>query len=293
MSQMPLTPHPERVGWMDHPIVLIEHVGPLIANGPYTDRNWLLDLFSMLPIPRGGRWLSLGCGSAGQELWAIAQGLFGGVHGVDDSPAALEAARREAERQEIGALTLELADLDAYAPGAEARFDGVIATMTLSRTPDAARMVAAAVERLAPGGWFLVNDYVGPARFQAPDLVLQLVEELLATLPERLRQHTAAGVVRQSWVRHPIAFWEEHAPREAVSSERIREALGASLELVLDRGYGGSLLAPLLEHIVGNFRDDAPDDLAILRLLCRLEATLLREGVLRSDFAVLAARRSA
>lgn len=289
---MSAPPHPQRQGWLDHPTVVTQHVGPMIAGGPYTDRNWLLDLFTLLPIPRGGRWLSLGCGSAGQELWAIAQGLFGAVHGVERNPAALDAARAEATRQEIGAITFELADLDVYEPGPDAQFDGIVASMTLSREPEAERLVSAAARRLVPGGWFLVNDYLGPARFQAPDKVLEMVEDLLTALPDRLRRHTVAGVPRDGWVRHPVEFWLEHAPREAVSSELLRSALAQPpLELELDRGYGGTLLAPLLELIVGNFRDDSHEDLAILRLLSRFEEILLREAVLTSDFGVLAARR--
>lgn len=289
---MSTPPHPERHGWMDHPVVVVEHVGPLIAGGPYTDRNWLLDLFSLLPIARGGRWLSIGCGGAGQELWAIAQGLFGGVHGVDTSPAALDAARSEAQRQEIGAITFELADLDVYAPGDDTTFDGIVASMALSRLPDVARLIEATTRRLAPGGWLLVNDYLGPARFQAPDRVLQMVEDLILVLPDRLRRHTIDGHVRDGWVRRPLEFWEEHAPREALSSERIRPALDIeALEVVFERGYGGSLLSPLLELIVGNFRDDSEEDRAILRLLCRFEEILLREGVLSSDFGVIAARK--
>jgi SAM-dependent methyltransferase len=276
---------------MDHPLVVTEHVGPLIAGGPYTDRNWLLDCFSMLPIPRGGRWLSLGCGSGGQELWGIAQGLFGGVHGVDGSPAAIAAGQAEAARQDIGAMSFELADLDIYAPGADAQFAGVTAVMTLSRLPDPARLLRAAVANLEPGGWLLVNDYVGPARFQAPDRVLQLVEDLILVLPDRLRRHTVDGSLREGWARHPIAFWETHAPREAVSSQLVRAAVADVAEVVLERRYGGTLLAPLLEQIVGNFRDNCEEDEAILRLLCRFEEILLREGVLESDFAVIAARR--
>jgi len=55
------------------------------------------------------------------------------------------------------------------------------------------------------------------------------------------------------------------------------------------RDFGGTLLNPMLEGIVGNFRRDSEEDTALLRLLISIEEILLEQGMLPSDFTVLVA----
>lgn len=57
--------------------------------------------------------------------------------------------------------------------------------------------------------------------------------------------------------------------------------------------YGGTILHPLLEHIVGNFSAESDRDVAIIRLLALFEDILIENRVLTSDFAVLVAQKPA
>lgn len=289
--ETPAPPDPRLAqrGWLDSAVVLVEHASPLIAKGP-SDRNWLLDLFGQFPIMRQGHWLSLGCGSGGQELWGIEKGLFASIHGFDPAAEAVAAARRGAEKANVGTAHFETADLESLElePG---RYGGALAAMTLFRVVDLDRLLAQVASSLEPGGWFLVNEYVGPAQFQHTDHQLQIVEELLALLPDRLRFDHFQGFVKQVYHRRPKAFWDEVAPREAISSEKIAPALERHFELVDRRDYGGTLLNPLLENIVGNFASGSEEDLTILRLLAYVERLALREGCLPSDFAIFVARK--
>jgi len=282
-----ITPH----GWLDSETLWVEHVSPLVAGGP-SDRNWLLDLFAQLPIERQGHWLSLGCGAGAQEIWAAHRGLFSAVDGFDESAEAIETARAAAAAEGLGPVRFEAAELETLELGGQ-RYDGALAAMALFRVRDLDRLLGEVARSLRPGGWFLVNEYVGPAQFQYTDRQLEIVDELLALLPERLRYDAARQAPKHFYLRRPKVFWDETAPREAISSEEVPAALERHFDILERRDYGGTILAPLLEDVVGNFSTEREDDLAILRLLAYFERRLLREGVLPSDFAVFAARKSA
>lgn len=289
VSEPPPDPRLVQRGWLDSPVILAEHASPLIAAGP-SDRNWLLDLFSQFPIERLGHWVSLGCGSGGQEIWAIEKGLFTTVDGFDSSADAVAVGRANAEKANVGRARFHVADPETLElePG---RYAGALTAMTLFRIADLDRLLAQVAASLAPGGWFLVNEYVGPAQFQHTDHQLQIIDELLALLPDRLRFDYVQSFVKQVYHRRPRAFWDEVAPREAISSEKIAPLLERHFELVDRRDYGGTILNPLLENIVGNFAGGGEEDLTILRLLAYVERLLLREGCLPSDFAVFVARK--
>src|SRR5215471_3914268 len=97
-------------GWMDSAVVLESYVQPRITGDART--NWLIVLGARLQSPRTGRWLSLGCGAAGQEIFAAVHGLFGSMDAFDASPQSIEQAKQAAEQQGIQQITFASADLN-------------------------------------------------------------------------------------------------------------------------------------------------------------------------------------
>jgi SAM-dependent methyltransferase len=79
-------------------------------------------------------------------------------------------------------------------------------------------------------------------------------------------------------------------PSEAIRSAEIVPLVGKYFKIIQRVDFGGTLLHMLLSDIVGNFDPDREEDTAIIKLLCYLERTLIKEGVLPSDFTVIVAR---
>jgi SAM-dependent methyltransferase len=266
-----------------------EHILPLVAGGP-SEGHWLLDLFSSRPISRQGAWLSLHCGGGGLEFLATQRGLFATLDGFDPSPEAIAAARAWVEFHGVGGVRFEVAGVPDV-PLVQGAYDFVLSQYSLHRLADPDAFFARLDESLRPGGWLVLNEYVGPKYFQSTPRQLRIVEELLALVPARLRVHWPSGGMKTLHIPPPVAHFLEHAPLEAVSSETLVAALSRRFDLESRRDYGGSILNPLLAGIVGNFDPAREDDLAILRLLAATERLLLREAGLPSDFAVLVARK--
>lgn len=280
---------PAAQGWTDSPVLAAEHILPLISGGP-SEGHWLLDLFSTRPISRQGAWLSLHCGVGGLEFLATQRGLFASLDGFDPAPEAIAAARAWVQFHGVGGVRFEVGSVPDL-PLPENAYDLVLSQYSLHRLADPAAFVARLDAALRPGGWLILNEYVGPKYFQFSARQLRIVEELLAILPPRLRVHWPGGGQKTMHIPPPVAHFLAHAPLDAVSSEEIVAALSQRFDLESRRDYGGSILNPLLSGIIANFDPAREDDLALLRLLALCERLLLREAGLPSDFAVLVARK--
>jgi SAM-dependent methyltransferase len=276
-------------GWADSPIVAEWVLGPRLGGAP--GRQWLLALAEDLPLPKGGRWLSLGCGSAGTEIFAGRHGLFASLLGMDASAAALAEGRKAALAQNVQGLEFARADLNALElPASE--FDVAFMNMSLHHVKNLEGILDAVLGALKPGGIFVVNEFVGPSQFQFTDLQLALADAVLAVLPDRWRIDLTSGMPKTRYARQPRSHWNVVDPSEAIRSDEIVEQLQARFEVVSRRDYGGTILHLVLEHIVHNFDRADERDVAGIRLMGLLEDLLIRHGVLESDFTLMAVRKA-
>jgi SAM-dependent methyltransferase len=275
-------------GWLDSPIAVREYVEP--RWGSSNGESWVRALARRLEIPPGGTWLSMGCGGGQLEVHLAKEGIFKSMEAFDLSPKAIEAAQRLARDNGLTHLTFRVGDFDEL-PFQKAQFDVVVMSMSLHHVKELEQLLDRVSQVLKEGGYFLVNEYVGPSQFQFTDLQLAIVAELLATLPERLRQDLATGQLKVRYQKLPIEHWNRWDPSEAIRSADMLPEIEKRFEIVVREDYGGTILALLLEHIVHNFDPHAADDVAFIRLLARIENVLIQNGVLGSDFTLLAMRQ--
>ncbi|MEI8307463.1 MAG: class I SAM-dependent methyltransferase [Chloroflexales bacterium] len=274
------------LGWLDSLLVQHLYVRPQITGT--ADKNWLIWLVENLEIPRDGHWLSIGCGAGGLERFAVEEGLCTEIDGVDIAPGAIEMAVRNAAESGMTNVRYQVRDLDrARLP--ECTYDVVLCAMSLHHIRRLEYFYEEVVQSLRPGGWLLLNEFVGPSQWQWTDQQLNAVNTLLAALPERLRVNTVTGLVKEREERPSIAWMNAVDPSESIRSAELLPLLESQFTLALRRDYGGAVLGKLLEQIIANFDPERPEDVMALRLLFAAEATLMRAGVLSSDFSVVAA----
>jgi hypothetical protein len=135
-----------------------------------------------------------------------------------------------------------------------------------------------------------MNQCVGPSRFQFPDERLPLMNNLLSVLPESQRRSLQNGHVRTD-VHRPAEKDVYKVDRsESSRSDEINGLVEERVEIVYKADFGGTLLQFVLADIVGNFDPAEPRDVALLSLICFYEQTLIKEGVLPSDFTYVVAK---
>ncbi len=272
-------------GWLDSYVLAAERLNAPVSGSPSV--NWLVGLVERLEIPSSSRWLSVGCGAAGQEVGAAQQGLFAHLDAIDISSSALDEGRRLAAAAEVDNITFIEADFGQHELPPESN-DVVFMNMSLHHVKELDAFLLRIAACLRPGGFFLINEYIGPRQFQFGERQLSIVNDILEVLPEKLRQDVTTGEIKRSYERKSVEYWNVADPSEAVRSDLIVPTLDKYFEVVERIDYGGTILHLLLEHIIHNFDNGNTAHVAILRLLARFEDVLISRGVLRSDFTVMA-----
>ena len=273
--------------WQSHALTQ-RHIDRAISGG--SEENWL-NFTKRRFFPRRGRLaLSLGCGYGILERHAIAVDVAERFEAFDISPEAVEVAQREAELVGVGdRIAYEAQDLNVIELAPD-RYDAVFAAQTLHHIEALEHLLDQIRASLTRDGLFVVNEYVGPVRFQFPDERLPLMNRLLLALPETHRRNLRTGKLKDEVVRPNEKEVQRVDPSESIRSDEIVGLIEERFEIVYRADFGGTLLQFVLADIAGNFDPADPDDVAMIDLVCLYEQTLIDEGVLPSDFTYVVAK---
>jgi SAM-dependent methyltransferase len=277
--------------WQSHPVTA-RHINRLITGDE--DESWLAFAGRRF-LPEGAdHGLSLGCGHGWTERDAVQLGICRSFDALDISEEALEVARRQARESGLhGRILYRQADLNSVELEPDV-YDVVIASQVLHHVHALEHLLDQVVAALSPGGLFIVNEYVGPARFQWLDRTQVLMNRMLELLPEELRVNPVNGRIKETLKRASAEEIARADPSESIRSDEIVELLRPRFETLYRADFGGTLLQFLLADIAANFRQNDPKEVALLDLMSLFEEVLIAERVIPSDFAVfvLRARRA-
>lgn len=277
------------VGWLDNQYVIDRHAMRLAFGNGYCG-NWGEQSLKRFGVPRGGSWLSLGCGGGGLEVSFGALGLYGRMDAYDYSERAIEVGRKIAADQGIDTIRFGTMDVNEAELPSE-RYDVVHMNMSFHHVHRIEHLLWQLRRTLKPGGWLLLNEYIGPNQFQLSDPQIRAVRELLDVLPDRLRFNYVGKFVKRQYPIYSRSFWNEFDPTEAARSEDIPHAVRVAFPNVEQCNYAGGILNPMLENIIGNFNLADEGDRTVLDMLLWADITLTRAGVVPHNFAYFAARK--
>jgi SAM-dependent methyltransferase len=268
--------------WYDIPAVERRCNRMITGDDGQEPYQWVAERF--LAGRSGLRGLSLGCGMGGRELRWLETGRFATIEAIDISEERVNVAMRRAGELGLeGRLKARVHDVHRLEYPAES-FDVIFAEQALHHFAPVAQVVKNIGRWLRSDGLLIVNEYVGASRFQWTRRQLDAVNGLLAAIPERFTVTARGGRKRRIW-RHGRLMVYLHDPSEAVESSEIIPALERVFVAEALRGYGGTLLHPLLKDIAHHFVDEADSEAAhVLRLCFDAEDILLRAGDIKDDF---------
>jgi SAM-dependent methyltransferase len=230
------------------------------------------------------RGVSLGCGFGRKEALWVGTGAFAKLTGYD-----LSATRVEGARARYPHPALEYVAADAYKLDLEPEsLDIVIFEDSLHHLAPVATILERCHRWLRPGGHVVLNEYVGPRKFQSTDRQLEAADEILAMLPEGLRISYAHGTVRRRVQRPSLLRMRLLDPSEAVESDRILPTVHGLFDVLEERKLGGTLVGLVLDDIAHHFIQGADE---WLQLMFDVEDELLASGDIESDYALVVAQR--
>jgi O-antigen biosynthesis protein len=274
--------------WLQHPLVQTR-VNRMITGGSETDRfQYFLKsrLDGRLPVDRA---LTLGCGSGELER-GLSKYNFAKAHeGIDVSDDAIRKAGALAADQHLSHVSYRSEDLNRLHLQPHS-YDVIFGVSSVHHVESLENLFAQIAAALKPGGYFFLDEYIGPSRFQWTDDQLRIMNEELNALPRELRRSVSEpGKYKPPVIRKTVEYMKAADPSEAVRSAEIVPLLSQYFDIREFKGYGGSLLHELLYDIAGNFTEKAPGSLDHLRRLFDLEDHLIALGTLAHDFAVIVA----
>jgi SAM-dependent methyltransferase len=281
---------PHRLHWTQHPTVA-ERLNFLVSGSPYRNRfEHLMDryLAGRMPV---GRALTLGCGHGELER-GLAKYNFANLHeGVDIADGAIAESTRLANEAGLKNISYRIADINSIELPKDT-YDVIFGVGSIHHTARLEHIFEQVAKSLKPGGFFFLDEFIGPSHFQWSDAQLAAINVATALLPARYRMCVNNPTEPKPPVtRYTVAEMNAIDPSEAVRSAEIVGLLPKYFNVLETRGVGGSFLHLLLDHIAGNFDENDPKDLAQLQSLFNLEDQLIAAGTLQHDFAVIIAAK--
>jgi SAM-dependent methyltransferase len=276
--------------WLEHPAVQ-DRIQSLTGGSDGRDR---FQYFIQKYFPGGTPVdcvLTLGCGD-GEFERGLAQYGFAREHDAFDiAEGAIQKAVDAAREAGLTHIRYEVADLNRVALKRD-RYDVVFGLSAIHHISALEYLFEQVRGSLKPGGFFLLDEFIGPSQFQWPDTQLEVANQVLAGLPERFRRCVdPPGQIKTTVSRPTIEFMNAGDPSEAIRSAEIVPLLKDYFEVIEFRGYGGSLLHLVMEGIAGNFGPGDPLAAEWVDRLGAIEDQLILEGRLAHDFAVIIARK--
>ena len=232
--------------------------------------------------------LSLGCGTGHHERRWSETGRFERIYAYDMSETRIEYARQQALKENISNIDYQVADINdiEYVP---TEYDVVIGAHSIHHFAYLDSLFSRIRQTLKPNGYFFIDEFVGPARFQWTDRQLEATNALLRVLPDTYRRRQD-GTIKSYVYRPSLASMILYDPSEAIESNQIPVMLQKHFEVLEIRPYGGTILHLLFAEIAHNFLDESSDTRRILQICFDVEDCLLASGEIASDFAFIVAK---
>jgi SAM-dependent methyltransferase len=241
-----------------------------------------------LPVERA---LTLGCGTGELERGLVQYGFCRRHDAFDIAAESIRKAGDAARDAGLTHIHYQTCDVNRIALESDA-YDCAFGVHSVHHLEALEHVFSEVRRALKPGGYFILNEFVGPTRFQWTDRQLEAVNGLLQAIPEKLRVRGGNGRKIKGPVGRPtIAEMNLVDPSESIRSADILPLLPEFFEVVEVRGYGGTILQLLLHEIAGNFQNADPATDAVLEAFCDLEEHLIALGDLPDDFALIVARK--
>jgi ubiquinone/menaquinone biosynthesis C-methylase UbiE len=242
---------------------------------------------------RKRRALALGCGIGGRELDWARRGVFTEILGLDIAPERIARANEEAARQNIAHIArFEVNDVKHLIVQRQ-KYDVVLFEQSLHHFTDVKATLSKIKRILAPDGFLIVDEFVGPRRFQWTAAQLTMADGLLRSIPARYRRFANSNRTKNRNLRAGTFLMWLNDPSEAIESDAISGEIERQFEVLARHDYGGTLTQLLFQDIAHHFIVDDGENIVWANRILDAEECLIGAGVLASDYSAFICRQPA
>ena len=272
------------INWWDIPAVR-ERWNRLISGDPeveyyeYISRKYLNGRHSLSA-------LSIGSGTGHRELRWAEGGKFKCIDAYDLSEQRINFAIDSAEKKGLGNIIhYRIGDIYEIEMN-ENYYDVILLEQSLHHFSPVEDLLIRLNRFLKQDGYLIINEFVGPTRFQWTDRQLEAINGLLSALPARYRTIWNSNSIKRKVYKPSKLRMILDDPSEAVESANILPMLNKIFNVIEVREYGGTILHMLFNGIAHNFLSQDIETRSLLDACFQVEDSLLASGDIKSDFIV-------
>ncbi len=185
------------VNWWDAGPEIHKYRNRKVSGNP--DVNWQQYTLSKyfdgkLPMPRC---LSLGCGNGRLERQLASLGAFQICDAYDVANGSIQIARKRANELGLNNINYQVADINELTLSPNL-YNAVWIAQAMHHFEALEHILLQVMNALKPEGLLILQDYVGPSRFQFPSRQKEVINLCLSLLPARYRIRMQYAVERET-----------------------------------------------------------------------------------------------
>lgn len=226
--------------------------------------------------------ISPGCGTGSIELKFAKYDNFSRIEGFDLSPGRIRIAKKNARKSGLSNIFYFVEDVNKYNFGVK-QYDVILFNSSLHHFNNIEIILEKICKALKSDGLLIINEYVGPNRFQWTNTQLKEANRYLKKIPSRYRKLWKSNCIKKKIYRPGLLRMILSDSSEAVHSEEILPLIRTKFERIEEKPYGGNLLHLIFKDISHNFTEDKRETNKILDFLSHAEDNLLKKTN-KSDF---------
>lgn len=233
--------------------------------------------------------MSLGCGNGHRERQWASLSNFKKIQGYDISDNLIREAKKQAQEKQLDHI-IEYIAADIHETDLpKNQYDAVFVEQSLHHFSSLKELLIKINNSLKPDGLFIVNEYVGPSRFQWTKRQLEVINAVRSILPEKLKSHIVDGSVKKVICpsRMSMIFKD---PSEAVESAMIVPLLCEIFDVVEMKPYE-VITHILFDGIAHNFLSDDAEVKRYLRICFDIEDVLMQTKELPENYVLMVCKK--
>lgn len=215
---------------------------------------------------------SPGCGTGSHERFFVPFPEITRIDAFDISEASIAKAREN----NPGKVNYQVKDFYSWMQE-DTSYDIIFFYSSLHHFKNLDHVIPAIKRKLNPEGILIIHEYVGPDRMMWTRAQRRYGRDTLKKLPGERRTFVMGNGIKKRIYRPGIWRTLLSDPSESVESSKILPLLHQYYKPVYERGFGGSILHPLLKDISHHFLDDIQETRHWLELLFQEEDLFLKK----------------
>ena len=239
------------------------------------------------PERKGLKGLCLGCGEGQKVLEWAKFGVFESIDAYDLSQNSIESAIKLSEKLGLNNIVkFQVKDIiDINFPMDS--YDLIFVEHALHHFSNLETVLPKINQCLCPDGYFIMDEYVGPSRFQWTEKQLAISNAVRSILPEKYRAHVIDGTTNKKIIKPSRISMIMKDPSEAIESEKIIPLLHEVFNVIELKGYHGAITHLLFDGIAHNFLDSDNQTKRYINMCLEIEDSLTESEELNDDYAVV------